>query len=82
MWVSKLCTQERSFSVNVFDKLALNMISCSEAKEDANEEDGKQENSLGETDKTVATLEAMLMCLNWGKSLVYPMRRVSIWSQP
>jgi len=54
------------FLVSVFDKLTVNMTSCSEVKEKADEEDGRQESSLRETDETVATLEAIPVCLNWG----------------
>ena len=39
-------------------------------------------NFLIEIDKTLAALEATPACLNRGKSLVYPMRHVSVWSQP
>jgi len=57
-------TQERSFLVNVFDKLT----SCSEVEEEVDEGDGRHENFLGEVDMTVAALEAMPMHLNLGLS--------------
>ena len=44
---------ERSFPFNVFDKLAVNMTSCFKVEEESDEEDGRHENSLGETDKTL-----------------------------
>ena len=40
------------------------MTSCFEVKE---ESDKRQENSLGEIDKTLATLEAIPVRLNWGQ---------------
>jgi len=40
------------------------MTSCSKVEEEIGEEDGKQENSSGDTDEIVATLEAMPMPLN------------------
>ena len=75
-------TQRGFFLISVFDKLVVKMTSCSEVEEEAGEEDGRRENSLGETDKTMAALETMPMHLNWDKSLVYQMRCVSIWPQP
>ena len=54
------------------------MTLCSELEEVTYEEDGKQENSLGETDKTVATLEAIPICLNWGQILSPPRETRSI----
>ena len=59
-------TQEGFFPVNVFEKLAVNMTSCSEVKE-LSEEDGRRENSSKEINKTMAALEAMPICLNWGR---------------
>jgi len=73
------CTQERLFTVNVFDKLTVNVTSWFKIEEESDE---RQENSSGEIDMTLAALEAILVHLNWGKSLVYPMRRVTIWLQP
>jgi len=70
------------FPANVFDKLVVNMTSCFEAEEELDKEDGRQENSLGKIDKTLVALDAIPVHLNWGKSLVYTMRHVSIWSQP
>jgi len=64
--------QERFFAVNIFDKLIINMIACSELEEEADEENSKHENSLGEMDKTVAALEAMPMCLNWVQTFSLP----------
>ena len=48
------------------------MTSCSKVEEEIGEEDGKQENSSGDTDEIVATLEAMPMPLNWGKIFSLP----------
>jgi len=65
-------TQERSFPVNVFDKLAVNITSCFEVEEESDKEDGRHENSLGEIDKTLAALEAILVHLNWGQIINLP----------
>jgi len=40
-----LVTQEGFFPVNIFDKLVVNITSCSEVEEEIGEEDGRQENS-------------------------------------
>jgi len=45
-------------------KLTINMTSCYEVEEEADEEDHREEDSLREMDKFVATLEVMPMCLN------------------
>ena len=71
--------QEGLFTVNVFDKLAVNVASCFEVEEESNE---RQQNSLGEIDQTLAALQAMLVRLIGGKSLAYPTRSDSIWSHP
>jgi len=57
-------TQERSFPINIFDKLVVNMTSCSELEEAIDEERANKENCSGEMDKTVAALEAMPICMN------------------
>jgi len=57
-------TQETSFPVNVSDKLAINMTSGFELKEESDE---RQENSLGEIDKTLAALEVVPVHLIWGQ---------------
>ena len=62
-------TQEGFFPVSFFDKLIVNMISCSEVEEEIGEEDGRQENSLEQTSKTLVALEAISMRLNWGGNL-------------
>ena len=59
--------QEGFFPASVFDKLVVNMTSCSEVEDDASKEDGRQENSSMEIDKTLATLEAILMHRHWGQ---------------
>jgi len=59
--------QEGFFQVSISDKVTVNMTSCSEAKEELDGEDGRQESSLGEIDKTLAALEAILARLNWGQ---------------
>ena len=56
--------QERSFPVNFPEKTMVNMTLCSEVEEEMNEEGSSKENCLGETDNTVATLEAMPIDLN------------------
>jgi len=43
------------------------MTLCYEVEEEADEEDGREENSSGEMDKTVATLETMPKSLNRGQ---------------
>jgi len=68
-YVTEPCTQERSFPGNIFDKLAVNMTSCFEVEEESNE---RQENSIGEIDKTLAALEAIPVCLNWGQIFSLP----------
>ena len=65
-------TQERSFLINSFDKLAVNMTSCSKVEEVTTEDDGRKGNSSGEKDKTVAALDAIPICLNWGQVLSSP----------
>ena len=62
-----LATQERSFLVNTFDKLAVNMTSYSEVEEEVDEEDDRQENSLGEIYETLAALEAIPMRITCGQ---------------
>jgi len=62
-------TQERSFPVNVFDRLAVNMTSCFEVEE---ESDKREENSFGEIDKTLVALKAIPMYLKWGKIFSLP----------
>jgi len=62
-------TQERSFIVNVFDKLAVNMTSCFEVEEELDE---RQDNSLCEIDNTLAALEAIPVRLNWGQIFSLP----------
>jgi len=48
------------------------MTSCSKLEEETDEEGVSKENCSGETDKTVAALEAMLICLNWGQIFSLP----------
>jgi len=64
--------QERSFPVNIFNKLAVNMTSCFEVEKELDEEEGGQENSLREIDKTLASLEAILVHLNWRQIFSLP----------
>ena len=61
--------QERSFLVNVFDKLLVNMTSCFKVEEESDE---RQENSLGEIDKILVALEAIPMHLDWGQIFSLP----------
>jgi len=70
--LNECITQEGFFPVIIFDKLTVNMTSCSEVEEETNDEDCRQENSPGETDKTLATLEAMPIRLNWGQIFSFP----------
>jgi len=58
--------QERSFPITFFDRTTINIASCSEVEDDTDEEGVGKENYSGETNKTVATLEAMPMRLNLG----------------
>jgi len=53
-------TQEEYFPISFFNKITVNMTLCSEVEEEIDDEDGGQENSPGETDKTLAALEAIL----------------------
>ena len=48
------------------------MTSCSKVEEETDEEDDKQESFIREADKTLATLEALPMHLNWEKILSLP----------
>ena len=43
------------------------MTLCFEIEEEADEEDRRQENSLGDIDMTLATLEVTLVRINWGQ---------------
>jgi len=51
-----LATEEGFFPVSIFDKHTVNMTSCSKLEEEIGEEDGRQENSLGEMDETMVVL--------------------------
>ena len=53
----------------------VNMTSCSELEEETDEEAASKENCSGETDKNVASLEAMPICLNWGQIFNLPNER-------
>jgi len=44
-----LVTQEGFFPIRIFDKLVVNITLYSKVEEEIEEEDGRQENSLGET---------------------------------
>jgi len=48
------------------------MTSCSEVEEYTKEEDGRQENSSPEKDKTLVALEATSVLLNWGQIFSLP----------
>jgi len=48
------------------------MTSCFEVEEESNK---RQENSLGKIDKTLAALEAIPVCLNWGQIFSLPNKR-------
>jgi len=62
----------KSFSVVFLDRTMVNMTSCSELEEEIDEEGVRKENYSRETDKIVAALEAMLVCLNWGQIFSLP----------
>ena len=64
--------QERSFSVTLLDRITVNMTSCSEVEEETDKEDGRKEDCSRETDKTVASLEAMPIHLNWAHIFSLP----------
>jgi len=49
-WLPSTAIQEEFFPVTVLNKLAVNMTSCSEVKEEIGREDGRQENSPAEID--------------------------------
>jgi len=51
------------------------MTSCSEVEEETDEEGDSKENCSGETEKTVATLEAMPIRLNWRKIFSLPNKK-------
>jgi len=55
-------TREKSFSAAFLGRIMVNMTSCSELEEETDEEGATEENFLTETDKAVATLEAMPIC--------------------
>jgi len=55
--------QKRPAPVTFFDKITINMTSCSEVEEAGS---GRQENSSAEIGKTLAALAAMPVRLNWG----------------
>jgi len=57
-------THEEFFPISVFNKLIVNMTSCSEVEEEKDEEDGTLVNSSGEMDKILAALKAMPVYLN------------------
>jgi len=52
-------TLEEFFLVGFFDKIMVNLTSCSEVEEERYEEDDRLENSLGEADNTFIALEAL-----------------------
>ena len=76
VWVAEPCDTRRVLRGWLLLENIVNMTSCFEVEEKINEEDDRQKNPPREKDKTLATLEAMPMCLNWGKSLVF---LTSIW---
>jgi len=45
--------------VSIFDKLTINVTSCCELEEEIDEEDDRRVNSLEQTNKTLAALEAI-----------------------
>jgi len=57
-------TQEGFLTTNLFDKIIINMTTCSKVEEEISEEDDRQECSLREMNETLATLEIIPMCLN------------------
>jgi len=63
-WLLSPNTKASSFSASFLDGTTVNMRSCSELEEETDEEGVSMENCSGETDKTVAALDAMLICLN------------------
>jgi len=62
-----LVTQQRFFLVTIFNKITVNMTSCSDLKEGTDEEDEKSEKSPGETEKTLAALVVIPIYLKWGQ---------------
>jgi len=58
--------KEKSFSAVFLNRTTFNMTSCLELEEETDEEGVSKENCSEETNKIVATLEAMPVCLNWG----------------
>jgi len=70
--------QERSFPINIFDKLAVNMSSCSVVEEEIGKTNGRQENFLAEINKILDALEAIPVRLIGDTSLVCLTRRAGI----
>jgi len=79
-WLLSPNMKERSFSTAFFDRITVNMTSCSELEEEIDEEGASKENCFGETNKIVVALEAMPVRLNCGRSLVCLTRHASIRS--
>ena len=74
--------QERFVPISIFDKLTINMTSCSQVEEETEEEDDRQKNSLRQKDKSLDALKCMPVRSIWGKSLVCLTRSASIWLPP
>ena len=64
--------KETSFSDAFLNRTTVNMISCFELEEETDKEGASKKNCSGERDKTVATLKAMPICLNWGQIFGLP----------
>jgi len=58
--------KEKFFLAAFLNRIIVNMTSCLELEEETNEEGVNKENCSEETDKAVAALEAMPVCLTWG----------------
>jgi len=56
--------KKRSLSSAFLHRTMVNMTSCSELEEETNKEGISKEDCSRETDKLVAALEAMPICLN------------------
>jgi len=60
------------FSAAFLHRTTVNLTSCSELEEETGEEGVSKENCSGVTDKTVATLKDMPICLSWGQTFSFP----------
>jgi len=58
--------------MDFFDKVTINMTSCYEMEDKENGDEGTQEKSLGDDDKTLTVLEALLTYMDWTQMFNLP----------